>query len=697
MKKFAKFIANHHVLVAIIGLFLLIPSVFGYVNTRINYDILGYLPQDLESTRGEKILDETYKDASVALVVIEGMEPKDIVAMKDNIKKIDGVYDAIWLDNALDISIPKDIIPDDIKNQVYNGDDTLMIVKLKESSSSKLTQDAIDGIRKVAGKQCFISGMSAILKDTKDLADKEAPFYIMLAVIFSFIVLILSMESPVVPVIFLGCIGMGIVYNMGSNVFFGEISYITKALAAVLQLGVTMDYSIFLMHRYDEKREETDDKCKAMEDAICSTMLSISGSSLTTLAGFLALCIMDLTIGKDIGIVMAKGVIIGVISAVTILPSAILIFDKQIHKHMHKSILPDFSKASEYVTKHYKVFTVLFLLLFIPAIIGEKNTKQYYNLDESLPRDMASIVATNKLKDKFNMMTSHFVLINKDIDNYKINEMTKKMEEVDGVSNVMSYEKFIGPSIPENFVPDNIRTIFKEGNYNMILVNSKYKAAEDEENAQIDKIISIAKSYDSNALVTGEGPLTKDLITVADSDFKKVSVASILAIFIIIAFVFKSISIPILLVGAIELAIKINMGIPFYTGTVIPFISSIVIGTIQLGATVDYAILMTSRFKEELGNGLAKEEAIKVAVKGSAKSITTSALTFFAATAGVAMISDMELIKSLCFLIARGALISMVIIIFILPSLLIVFEKAISKTTLHWNDKNVNNSNNISA
>lgn len=684
MRKFGKFISNHYMLVVIIGLLLLIPSVFGYFNTRINYDILGYLPKNLDSTKGEKILDKTYSDASMALIVVNGMESKDIVTMKDKMKKVNGVEDVLWLDDALDISIPKEMLPDYVKKQMYNGNSTLMVVKLKESSASETTQHSIDGLRDVMGKQCYLSGMSAILKDTKDLADKEAPFYIILAVVFSLVVLILSMESTLVPIIFLVCIGIGILYNMGTNIFLGEISYITKALAAVLQLGVTMDYSIFLMHRYDEKIKEYEDKRDAMAEAISATMLSISGSSLTTIAGFLALCTMDLTLGKDIGIVMAKGVIIGVICAVTVLPAFILAFDKPIHRSTHKIIIPNFAKVSRIVTKHYKAFIAVFVIAFIPAVFGERNASVYYNLDESLPKSMASIVGLNKLKDNFNMMTTHFVLIDKTVDNYKVNDMTKQIEKLSGVESVLSYEKFIGPLIPDEFIPDKVKDIFKQGNYNLLLVNSSYKSAQTSENEQIDKITKIVKSYDQGAMVTGEGPLTKDLITIADSDFKKVSVASILAIFVIIMFVFKSVSIPIILVGAIELAIEINMGIPYYTGSIIPFISSIVIGTIQLGATVDYAILLTSRFNEELNNGSNKKDAIRIALEESAKSITTSGLTFFAATAGVAMISDMALIKSLCLLIARGALISMAVIIFILPSLLYVFEGVIAKTSLHW-------------
>lgn len=684
MRKIAGLISKHYIIIAIIGLVLLIPSLFGYLNTRINYDILGYLPQNLDSTKGEKILDKTYSDASTVLVVVKGMESKDIVTMKNKMQGVYGVSDVIWLDDVLDISIPKEILPNDVKNQVYNGESTLILVKLQESSASESSQQAIADLRKIMTKQCYLSGMSAILKDTKDLMDKEAPFFLVLAVIFSLIVLALSMESTLVPIIFIVCIGMGIVYNMGTNIFLGEISYITKALAAVLQLGVTMDYSIFLMHRYDEKLLELKDKKKAMTEAISATILSISGSSLTTIAGFLALCVMELAIGKDLGIVMVKGVVIGVLTSITILPSFILIFDKAIHRFKHKTIIPGFTKISEVVTKHYKVFIAIFIVAFIPAIYGERNTSVYYNLDRSLPKDTPSIIGLNQLKDNFNMMTTHFVLINKDVQSYKVNNMVKEIEAVDGVKNVISYEKFIGPLVPDNFVPNKVKDIFKKGNYNMLIVNSIYKSADENENNQINKINSIVKSYDKTSMITGEGPLTKDLIRISDSDFKKVSIASIGAIFIIILIVFKSISIPVILVLSIELAIEINLCIPFYTRTTIPFIANIVIGTIQLGATVDYAILLTSRFNEELNNGYEKKEAIKIALRESAKSITTSGLTFFAATFGVYLISNLELIKSICILISRGALISMAVIILILPSLLYVFEGVISKTTINW-------------
>lgn len=684
MKKFSRWISNHTKIVLFLTVLLIIPMIFGMINTRINYDILSYLPKDLDSTKGQNILDEVYSDAATSMLVIEGMKDKDIVDIKEKIKTVKGVENVIWIDDALDISVPKEILPDAVKNQLFNGDTTMVIIKYKNSCAAEDTLNAIEEIRNITNKQCFISGMSAILKDTKDLVDKETPFYIILAVIISVIVLFVSIESTFIPLIFLISIGIGILFNLGTNIIFGEISYITKALAAVLQLGVTMDYSIFLMHRYEEELLKYEDRKEAMTEAISTTMLSISGSSLTTIAGFLALCAMDLTIGKDIGIVMAKGVVLGVICSVTVLPALILSFDKLIYKHRHKIISLKFDKLSSIVTTHYKAFIVIFLVLLVPSIFGSQKAQVYYNIDETLPSDMPSVVATNKLKDKFDMMTTHFVLISDEVKPYKVKEIVDEIKDIDGIKNVISYDDIIGPTIPEDFMPEDIRNIFKKGGYNLILANSEYKAAKDEENRQIDEIITLIKGYDENAIVAGEGALTKDLIKTTDKDFKMVSIYSIIAIFLIILIVFKSISIPVLLVAVIEFAIFINMGIPYYTGNKIPFVASIVIGTIQLGATVDYAILMTSRFREELRNGYSKQEAILIAIKGSARSIVTSGLTFFGATGAVAIVSDMALIRSLCFLISRGALISMAVILLILPSFLIISEGLINKTSIKW-------------
>ncbi|MBU3219122.1 efflux RND transporter permease subunit [Clostridium algidicarnis] len=687
MKKFGEFIAKHRNIVLIVAVLLSIISVFGMVNTKINYDVLTYLPQELDSMKGQNILDDTFASASLSMLIMDDAEPKEVSRIKEKIQTIEGVDSVLWIDDALDISIPKEILPDDVKKALYSGDSTMMVIKYKEGSSSEVTQNAITDIRKVMDEKSFLSGVSAIVKDTKDLSDKQTPIYVLIAVILSTIVLALTMESVIIPFIFLASIGFAILYNFGSNIFLGEVSYITKALAAVLQLGVTMDYSIFLLHRYEEEKLKIEDKEEAMAEAIANTITAISGSSLTTIAGFLALCVMELALGKDIGIVMAKGVLLGVICTVTILPALVLYFDKAIHRFKHKTILPEFTKVADYVTEHYKIFVAIFVIAFIPAIYGANNAKVYYNLDESLPKDMESVVALNKLKEDYNMTTTHMIVVKDDLPQYKKKEMADRIEKVDGIEKVLSYDKLVGGSIPESFVPEDIKSNFKKDGYNLIVANSIYKAAQDEENAQVDEIINIAKEYDEDAMVSGEGPLTKDLIRIAESDFKRVNVVSILAIFAIIFGVFLSFSLPFILVLSIELAIFINLGIPYYTGTALPFISNIVIGTIQLGATVDYAILLTSRFKEEIENGYDKIEAMKISVQGSAKSIVTSALTFFAATSGVALISDMELIKSLCFLMARGALISMVVIIFILPSILIVSEKFIGLTTKGWGQK----------
>lgn len=684
MNRISKFIADHAKSVIVVSLLLLIPSIIGFINTRVNYDLLSYLPQNLDSTKGEDILDKTYSDASIGIVIVEGMENKDINILKSKIEEVNGVTTTLGLTDILDEGIPKDILPDEIKNQLYNEDSTMFIIKFDGAPGSDSTMNGISEVKKVLNKQCFLSGMSAIMEDTKELAEHEAPFYVLIAVALSIVVLLISMESTLVPIIFLISIGIGIVYNLGTNLFLGEISYITKALAAVLQLGVTMDYSIFLMHRYDEERGKWSTKEEAMTQAIGATMTSISGSSLTTIAGFLALCTMDLALGKDIGVVMAKGVVIGVICAITILPSFVLVFDKAIHKFKHRTIIPEFKKVSTLVTKHYKAFIVAFLVIMVPAFWGQANTEVYYNLDETLKPDMSSIVALNKMKDNFNMTSTHFIIVKDNIKSYEMKEMTNRIEDVEGVTTVLSYDKFIGPNIPEDFVPNDVKEIFKQGGYNLLLVNSEYKSASHSLNNQITEINNIVKTYDNDAMVTGEGALTKDLTTIADQDFKNVSVTSILAIFVIILIVFKSVSVPVLLVLAIEFAIFINMGIPYYTGTVIPFVASIVIGTIQLGATVDYAILLTSRFREEIRNGYEKKEAMRIAVQESAKSIVTSGLTFFGATGGVALVSDMALIKSLCFLMARGAIISMMVIIFVLPALLLVSEGVINKTTKGW-------------
>lgn len=681
MNKVSKAIAQSRMLILVIAFLLLIPSVLGYLKTDVNYDILGYLPDELDTRIAQSILKDDFDCGSLGMLIVENMENKDVSKLKEEVKKVEGVNDVIWIDDAIDLSVPKEILPEDIRDIFYSENSTLMIIKFAGTDASTETEKALSDVRKIAGRQAFLSGVAGVIKDTKDLANKETPIYVLIAVILSIIILSITMESYVIPIVFLSSIGIAIIYNMGSNVIFENISYVTKALSAVLQLGVTMDYSIFLLHRYDEERESRENKVEAMANAIEATIESVVGSALTTVAGFLALCVMDLTLGKDIGLVMAKGVVIGVICTITILPALVLTFDKVIHKYKHKNILPTFQKSSSFIIKHHKVIVLISLLILIPAAIGKEKASVYYNLDESLPDNLPSIVANDKLKNEFNMVSTNIILVRDDLDRYKVKEMVKELNNVDGVTMAAALESVLGSRIPENFLPNELLEQVKKGGYEGIIVNSKYKSATNEVAVQLDEINEIVKKYDPEGLVGGEAPLTNDLVTIADSDFKKVSIFSIVAIFLIIMVIFKSISVPVLLVLAIELAIFINLGIPYYTGTTIPFISSIVIGTIQLGATVDYAILLTSRFKEELSNTNDKKEAMIKALQSSSRSIITSALTFFGATAGVGIISELEMISSLCVLMARGAIISMLVILFVLPGVLLMFEGIIVKTS----------------
>lgn len=693
MRGLSKLIAKKSKLILVIAIMLLIPSAIGFLKTDINYDILSYLPDNLSTTQAEKILKEDFNCGSLAMLIVENMEDKDVSKLKEKVSKVDGVVDVLWIDDFLDLSVPKEMLPKDINDLLYTDNSTLMVIKLEEGSASLKTLNAVESIRNITGNQAFLSGMASIIKDTKDISDKETPLYVVIAVILTLIVLSFTMDSYVTPFIFLLSIGFAIIYNFGSNIIFGEISYITKALSAVLQLGVTMDYSIFLLHRYDEERDKYDSHIDAMAIAIQNTTTSIFGSSLTTIAGFLALCAMDLALGMDMGLVMAKGVLLGVICTVTVLPALILIFDKQIHKYKHRPILPTFKKSSEIVVKHYKKLVVLFLLLFIPSIIGSTNAKVYYNLDESLPDNLPSIIATNKLKKDYNMNSTNIVLVKDSLKPYKVEQMIKEIENLDGINSVVALEKIIGPSVVQDILPSNLLNSVKAGGYEQLIVNSKYRAATDEAGIQIKKLNEIVHKYDKNGLIGGEAPLTDDLIKIADTDFKTVSFVSIIAIFVIIAVVFKSISLPVILVLAIESAIFINLGIPYYTNTIEPFIASIVIGTIQLGATVDYAILLTSRYKEELSVNENKFEAMRISIQSSARSIVTSALSFFSATIGVGLISKLEMISALCSLMARGAIISMFIIIFMLPAILLTFNSLIIKTSKNFIPKKSSNLN----
>ena len=690
MIRFGKWVVKHRSLILIISILLLIPSAFGYFHTRVNYDILNYLPDEIDTMKGQEIMVDEFGTGAFSMCVVEGMSDKDISKMRKEMCKVDGVKDVLWYDSFLDLSVPVEMLPDSIKDVFINkdADSTILFVLYPNSISADETMDAIENLRKVMNKQCYLSGMSAVVTDTKNLSNKETPIYVLIAVILSTIVLALAMDSAIIPVFFLLSIGMAIVYNLGTNVFKGEISYVTQALAAVLQLGVTMDYSIFLWHSYEEKQQVyPGEKGRAMAHAISNTISSVVGSSITTVAGFIALCFMSFTLGMDLGVVMAKGVVFGVICCVTVLPSMILIFDNAIEKTKHKVILPDLSGISKWVTQHFYIFLILFFALIGPAVYGYTHNTVYYDLAGTLPESLESITANNKLEEQYHMGATHMVLLDANTSTKDVVKMTKEMEKVDGVKAVLGLDSIVGSTIPKDMLPDQIREVFESGKYKMLLIMSEYKVASDEVNAQCDTLKQMVKDCDENGMLIGEAPCTKDLIEITDEDFKMVSAVSIGVIFIIIAFVFKSISLPIILVAVIEFAIFINMGIPTYTKTAIPFIASIVIGTIQLGATVDYAILMTNKYKRARHNGLAKKEAVIEGMKGSVQSIIVSALSFFAATFGVGMYSNIDMISSLCTLMARGALISMVVVILLLPTMFMIFDKVIIHTSAGFINK----------
>ena len=682
MVAFGKKVVKFRIPILIISILLLIPAGLGYVNTRVNYDVLTYLPEDIETMQGQDILVKDFGTGAFSMFIVDGMEDKEVSALKAKIENVEHVQKVLWYDSLADISMPKSMIPKDVY-EVFNSDTgTMMAIFFDEGTSSDGTMEAIGEIRKLAGKQCFLSGMSAIVTDTKNLAEKETPLYVLIAVVLAVIVLGLTMDSYFIPLLFMLSIGMAIVYNLGSNYFFGEISYITKALAAVLQLGVTLDYSIFLMHSYEEQQVRYNgDKERAMAHAISQTFSSVIGSSVTTVAGFIALCFMTFTLGMDIGVVMVKGVILGVIACVTILPSMILCCDKWIMKTMHKPFLPDIGKISDKVTKRYMIYVILFLVLLFPAIYGNNHTAVYYNLDETLPKDLPSIIANEKLKKDYDMNTTHMILVDSSVESADVAKMIDKMDDVDGVKWALGLDALIGPAIPQDMIPNYVTDMLKNDKYQLLLVNSEYKVASDELNAQIKDLNKILHKYDKGGMLIGEGPLTADLIDITDTDFKTVSMVSIGIIFVIILILFKSISLPVILVGVIEFAIFVNMGIPYYTGTKLPFVASIVIGTIQLGSTVDYAILMTTRYKRERNHGAEKYDSITTAHRASAQSIMVSALSFFAATIGVGLYSNIDMISSLCILMARGAIISMIVVIFVLPSMFMVFDKVIVKTS----------------
>ena len=689
MLKFGKGVVKYRIPILILSILLLIPSAIGYFNTRINYDVLTYLPEEIETMKGQDIMVDEFGTGAFAMYIVDGMESKDVAALKEKIEDVDHVKNVLWYDSVADISIPTSMIPDEVYD-VFNSDSgTMMCIFFDEGTSSDGTLEAVEEIRTLAGKQAFLSGMSAIVLDTRNLSEQETPVYVVIAVILALLVLMLTMDSLFVPVLFLISIGMAIVYNLGSNIFFGEISYITKALTAVLQLGVTMDYSIFLYHSYQEQQTlvEGGDKKEAMARAIAQTFTSVLGSSVTTVAGFIALCFMSFTLGLDLGIVMAKGVILGVIACVTILPSLILIFDKLIEKTKHRPLMPDVGRISDRVMKHYKVYVALFIILLIPAIYCNNHTSVYYKLDTSLPDSLPSVQANAKLKEDYNMNATHIVMMSSDISASDVDEMSDEIEALDGVNWVLGVNSLVGPGIPSSMIPESLTDSLKNENYQMLMVNSEYEVATDEVNAQVAAINEIIDSYDESAMLIGEAPCTSDLITITDKDFNTVSFVSIGIIFLIILLLFGSISLPVILVFVIEFAIWVNMGIPFITGTELPFVASIVIGTIQLGATVDYAILMTTRYRTERALGMDKKSAIVTAHKMSAQSILVSALSFFAATIGVGLYSNIDMISSLCILMARGAIISMIVVLFVLPSMFMIFDPIIIRTSRGFKNK----------
>ncbi len=685
MIKFGKKVVKLRIPILIVSVLLLVPSVLGIVSTRINYDILSYLPGDIETMKGQDILMEEFDTGAFSICVVEGMANKDVAALRKQIEAVPHVKTVIWYDSLADLSVPMEILPDDMKEKFVKGTDTMMAVMYDSSMSSDETMEAVKQIRSLADKQCFVSGMSAVVTDIKDICNQEMIAYVAIAGALSCIILALTMDSFLAPVFFLLSIGMAILYNLGSNVFSGEICYITQALAAVLQLGVTMDYSIFLWHSYEENQERfPGDKKRAMSHAISNTLGSVLSSSTTTVAGFVALCFMTFTLGMDLGVVMAKGVLFGVICCVTVLPSMILVFDKPISKTKHKPLVPDLGKIAPFVVRHYKVFVIIFLVVLGPALYGYTHTGVYYDLAGTLPKDLPSIQANEKLDKNFQMNTTHILLFDSSLSQKEAGMLKEEMEAVDGVSSVLGIESLVGPAVPLEMIPEEAKEKLMTDNYQMMMISSEYKIASDEVNHQITELNAILKKHDPQGMLIGEAPCTKDLISITDKDFKVVSVVSIAAVFLIILLTFKSISVPIILVSVIEFAIFINMGIPAYTGTVLPFIASVVIGTIQLGATVDYAILMTTRYRKERNRGADKTEAVTIALSTSVSSIVGSALSFFAATVGVAFYSRIDMIGALCTLMSRGAIISMFVAIFILPAMFVVFDRVICATSMNF-------------
>lgn len=684
--KAAKFIAYHSKTILIIATLLLIPCAIGFFSTPVNYDILSYLPPELDSVKGEVILDEVFGNSANAFVVVEGASPNDAAKMKSGIEKISGVKSVTWTNSFIDISIPESILPDIVTDIFYSTDkkSTMMMVQFENSSASTETMEAVGQIKKLMNKQCFMSGMSAIMADTKELVDKEAPIYIAIAIALALAALSVTMSSYVLPFVLLFALGYAVIYNMGTNFFFGDISYITQSVAAILQLGVTMDYSVFLMDRFEEELRIHSDRREAMANAISKTFVSLSGSSMTTVFGFLALCFMSFSLGLDIGIVMSKGVILGVLAVVIVLPSMLMIFDKPIHRFRHKPHVPEFNAIVDFSVKKRKLLAVIFVLLVIPAYIMNKNVNMYYDFTKALPEQMESVSGLKKLKTDFNMAMTHFVIVDEDVPAHEVSMMVNEFENTEGVSNVISLNSFVGAAISESILPDMIKEICQKGGYRLMMINSVYDPTSDEGNAQIDSLLEILHKYDETGYLTGEGALGKDLVAVTARDFTITSIISIAAIFILIAICFKSISIPFILVASIELAILINEAISFITGAEVPFVAPTIISCVQLGATVDYAILMTSRFREELNSGKDRITAIKEAAYASCKSIFQSAIVFFVATFGVYVVCNISIVRSICAMLARGAVISALIIMIFMPALLGIFENLISKTSYKW-------------
>ncbi|SFW27176.1 efflux RND transporter permease subunit [Ruminococcus flavefaciens] len=682
MLKFGEWIAKHRVLILIFGVVMLLPSAMGYLKTRVNYDILSYLPKDINTMVGQDILKEQFGNGGFSLVMVEGMSDKDVAATADKIAAVDHVSNVVCYQSMTGCTIPKEILPADIYDFFNKGDNTMMAVFFDDTTSADSTLNAVEEIRGIASNQCFVSGMSAITLDMKNITENETLIYAAIAAVLTSIVLMVTMDSFLIPVFFMLSIGFAVVWNLGSNILLGEISFITQALAMVLQLGVTMDYSIFLWHSYKEQQKYyPDSRQDAMAHAIAATITSVVGSSFTTVAGFLAMCFMTFTLGLDLGIVMAKGVVCGVISCVTVLPAMILLFDKAIAKTSHKDFLPGFKRTSSFIVKNSWIFLTAAIVALIPALYGNNHYGVYYKLDSTLPKHLDSVIANTKLAEEYNMNSTHILMVKSDMSAKDANKMLGEIKDVDGVQFAAGFNSLVGSAVPEEVVPDEIRDVLKSDEWQIMLIGSEYEVASDEVNAQVGRIDDIAHKYDPDSMLIGEAPATKDLITITDRDFKVVNLLSIGAIFLIIAFTFKSISLPVILVSVIELAIMINLGTAYYTGSKLSFIAPIVIGTIQLGATVDYAILMTTRYRTERHSGKDKKESVGIALSTSIKSIITSALGFFAATVGVALYSDIGLISELCMLLARGALISMVVVIVTLPSMFMVFDKLICKTS----------------